>query len=249
MEASERMGKRVYKSILVVDLEDFSLSSDFRNGVQEAASKINHLANLYPDTSDRIFVINAPWYLRVIVAAGKAFVHPITAAKVVCVGTDWKDSFKAEGLSNIDLPNPKEPVSLNKAREAIIAKGLVPRPFIPPAELEQVKAMGIDPSEHSPGFLLEALESPTFTLEPGIRSSNGSVMGTPGSGFYTPTWECPDGEEMPDFELSACVVQPSRLEALSVMSLEENDHHGRRKKKLYEQDQQDQGCGCGCAVM
>ena len=38
----------------------------------------------------RIFVINAPWYLRVIVAAGKAFVHPITAAKVVCVGTDWQ---------------------------------------------------------------------------------------------------------------------------------------------------------------
>jgi hypothetical protein len=79
---TEKMGARSYKSVVIMDMQDFGwahLSTTFYNPIQS----ILHIDQYYyPETLYKLLVINAPFSFRTLWAVVKPWLHPLTQARV-----------------------------------------------------------------------------------------------------------------------------------------------------------------------
>lgn len=85
---SDKIGKRVDQNIVVFNLKNLPITPDF-----ECITYIRRLLAIdqvfYPETLNKLFVINAPWYFSAIFALIKPFIDTDTALKISILGSDY----------------------------------------------------------------------------------------------------------------------------------------------------------------
>ena len=72
-----------------MDIKNFhakSLTAKYRNLVQDI---IGDESNLWPNTLEKMYIINAPWPFRFAWKIISNFIHPITVAKIEILGGDY----------------------------------------------------------------------------------------------------------------------------------------------------------------
>merc|ERR1712154_598030 len=68
-----------------------SLTAKYRNMISQI---IGEESNLWPNTLQKMFIINAPWPFRFAWKILSNFIHPITVAKIDILGTDFLKTMK-----------------------------------------------------------------------------------------------------------------------------------------------------------
>jgi len=131
---SIRRGRRLYKNVVVIDLEGLSREHVSRQ-FEQLMGRVNSLfANHYPETIFKVFVINAPLVFKLAWAIARRFLHPVTVSKFEIVGRAWQKTLDDAGVV---LDGGAIPAMLRgwaaEAREAIdefgidiLSKGFVP---------------------------------------------------------------------------------------------------------------------------
>eukprot|EP01084_Bolivina_argentea_P265434 449930_1 len=78
----------ISKHCMVIDLSQFSIwnLNKFKNLMGDI---IGSESNLYPNTLEKTYLINAPWVFRTGWGIIKSFVHPITQKKIEILGSDY----------------------------------------------------------------------------------------------------------------------------------------------------------------
>ena len=87
---SEKTGRPTFKTVFILDLEGLGMkhaSSDLFNDVK---SMLEIDQYFYPESVHRFFIINAPFVFKVIWAAVKKWLHPLTQQKIHILGSDFK---------------------------------------------------------------------------------------------------------------------------------------------------------------
>lgn len=95
---SLRLGRRIYKVVVVLDLEGLSVAHVGQKFIN-LCKKVNGLFGWhYPETAYNFYVINAPLAFRAAWAIAKQFIHPITVSKFSILGTEWRKTFDEAGI-------------------------------------------------------------------------------------------------------------------------------------------------------
>jgi len=84
----------ITKHVIVMDIKNFhakSLTAKYRNLVRDI---IGDESNLWPNTLEKMYIINAPWPFRFAWKIIQNFIHPITVKKIEILGGDYIDSMK-----------------------------------------------------------------------------------------------------------------------------------------------------------
>ena len=96
---STRLGRRLYKVLVVIDLEGLSLSHVGSRFVR-LCKRVNETFGWhYPETAFRFYVINAPLVFRTAWGVAKSFIHPITVQKFSILGSGWRRTFAEAGIT------------------------------------------------------------------------------------------------------------------------------------------------------
>eukprot|EP00483_Globobulimina_turgida_P012549 UN12572 len=77
-----------------MDIKNFyarCLTAKYRNLVRDI---IGDESNLWPNTLEKMYIINAPWPFRFAWKIISNFVHPITVAKIDILGSDYINTLK-----------------------------------------------------------------------------------------------------------------------------------------------------------
>ena len=92
---SRRIGHRLYKHVVVVDLEGFG----FRHMGQDVMGMLRKFAavdgHMYPEGLERCYVVNAPWVFSTAWSLIKKFLHPLTQKRFVILGANRKKILSA----------------------------------------------------------------------------------------------------------------------------------------------------------
>jgi len=57
--------------------------------------------SMYPETLKKLYIINAGWLFKTAWMVIKNFLHPITAAKVVIHGTNYRKALSEAGITEV----------------------------------------------------------------------------------------------------------------------------------------------------
>jgi len=95
---SKRTGVRMTKHVSVLDAHNIGLTNV--TAVKDLMQRI--LADvqvMYPETLKKLYIINAGWLFKTAWMVIKNFLHPITAAKVTILGTNYQEALSAAGIT------------------------------------------------------------------------------------------------------------------------------------------------------
>eukprot|EP01084_Bolivina_argentea_P118145 209682_1 len=84
----------ITKHCIVMDISNFhakALTAKYRNLVRDI---IGDESNLWPNTLEKMYIINAPWPFRFAWKIIQNFIHPITVAKIEILGADYIKTMK-----------------------------------------------------------------------------------------------------------------------------------------------------------
>eukprot|EP01084_Bolivina_argentea_P165590 287657_1 len=86
---SKKYGIMIHKQIQIMDMKEFG--SDHLKGQNRKMTKlmVSTLTNMYPETTYKMYIINAPWPFRALWGAVKGFMDPITVDKTKVLGDDY----------------------------------------------------------------------------------------------------------------------------------------------------------------
>jgi hypothetical protein len=93
---------------IVMNLAGMPMSPDFF-GIVVVRRSLEIDQQYYPERLNRLFVINAPWFFTAIYALVSPWIDPITAKKIVIVGSDYMDTL----LESIDISQIPEQLGGN----------------------------------------------------------------------------------------------------------------------------------------
>ncbi len=88
-------GKLIYKHVHVIDLEGFGwkhTGSQFRSTIKKIMSIDS---DFYPETLQKLFVLNASWIFRTLWAIVSPWIHPLTKARITLLGFNKEQNLKA----------------------------------------------------------------------------------------------------------------------------------------------------------
>eukprot|EP00483_Globobulimina_turgida_P002906 UN02911 len=77
-----------------MDIQNFyakCLTAKYRNLIKDI---ITDESNLWPNTLEKMYIINAPWPFRFAWKIISNFIHPITVAKIDILGSDYINTLK-----------------------------------------------------------------------------------------------------------------------------------------------------------
>mmetsp|Transcript_48995 Transcript_48995/g.127890 ORF Transcript_48995/g.127890 Transcript_48995/m.127890 type:complete len:370 (+) Transcript_48995:66-1175(+) len=147
--ASHRQQRRVHKVVNVIDLKGLSLEHASKQ-LMMRIKKVNAvIAYNYPESVHRIYVINAPIIFSAIFTLLKAFLHPLTVAKLRVCGPNYESIFREEGVHLFggavqvpELPTPWTDV-IDVLRRDHPADTLR-QCWRPPEDVEALRRKGLD---------------------------------------------------------------------------------------------------------
>merc|ERR1712129_693677 len=88
---------------IVMDCKNFyakALTAKYRNLVQAI---MGDESNLWPNSLQKMFIINAPWPFRFAWKIISNFIHPITVAKIEIVGSDFLKAMR-KSIDSAQIP-------------------------------------------------------------------------------------------------------------------------------------------------
>ncbi|KAK2177997.1 hypothetical protein NP493_568g01012 [Ridgeia piscesae] len=100
---TEKLGRRVDKVTLVMDMEHFSMRNLLMPGMDVLLQIMAQTEANYPETLKVAFVINAPRIFPLIFKACKFFLSEDTKKKIILLGSNWKERL-AEAIDPSELP-------------------------------------------------------------------------------------------------------------------------------------------------
>jgi hypothetical protein len=96
----------------------------------------------YPETAYKMYIINAPMMFTALWKMVKVFLHPITAAKIDVVGSNWKPVLHKNGVRLFN-PEGKKVVDSLKTYHSLLAQlaadfdlAVLAKGYMPEAEAE-----------------------------------------------------------------------------------------------------------------
>ena len=92
--------KRLYKVISLVDVENMDRGHLSKSFINRFKMFNKYFSEIYPETTQRMIIINAPFIFTALWSVIKIFINPVTARKVSIVGKDH-----SEVLKNINFIN------------------------------------------------------------------------------------------------------------------------------------------------
>eukprot|EP00461_Guttulinopsis_vulgaris_P000090 UN00090 len=133
-EISEKLGKPIYKHIVVLDLQGFGMSHIYDRTQLEKMAQLD--STKYPETLHKMLIINPPWLFKAIYAIGAMFLDDTTKSRIHVVKDpkdldkhfqyaedseevlkDLKEKYKVSYAKNLqkadeyDAANPKKDVA------------------------------------------------------------------------------------------------------------------------------------------
>ena len=101
---SRKRGKRIYKAVGVLDLAGLSLAHSDPKILSLLRAQNSAFGYNYPESVQGMIIVNTPWVFRSIWAIVKGWLHPVTAAKVRILGSDYHGALAEMGIT---LHSPK----------------------------------------------------------------------------------------------------------------------------------------------
>mmetsp|Transcript_138271 Transcript_138271/g.195712 ORF Transcript_138271/g.195712 Transcript_138271/m.195712 type:complete len:333 (-) Transcript_138271:45-1043(-) len=106
VKLSEESGVQRYKHTLIIDLagSGMGILSGKKKKMVQRVMAIG--SDFYPETVWKIYVINAPFIFRAAWGIAKAWVHPVTQAKINVLGnpSECAKKLETEGVKKADIP-------------------------------------------------------------------------------------------------------------------------------------------------
>jgi len=97
---SRKTGFRMTRHIIVLDA--YGVSYPRFAAIKEMMYRIiGDLQVIYPETLKRLYIINTGWLFQTAWRMVRKFVHPITAAKIVILGTSYRNELSKAGITEI----------------------------------------------------------------------------------------------------------------------------------------------------
>jgi len=97
---SKKTGFRMTRHIIVLDAYSINLAN--LSAVKGMMDRIlGDVQVMYPETLKRLYIINTGWLFKAAWMVIRNFVHPITAAKVVILGTSYRTELSQAGITEI----------------------------------------------------------------------------------------------------------------------------------------------------
>ena len=99
--------RTIYKQISILDMTNLGFAhtgSNFRGPISEVVAL---LQDFYPEGTLRVYIVNTPMIFRVMWAAVKPMLHPVTVANITILGYDKeqiKSAFRDAGMEPDQLP-------------------------------------------------------------------------------------------------------------------------------------------------
>lgn len=87
-DLSHKLGKRIYKSVSVIDVGGMDRGHMGRAFIHRFKLFTLCFATRYPESVHRLVVINTPFLFQMFWSIAKVFLHPVTASKVSIVGSN-----------------------------------------------------------------------------------------------------------------------------------------------------------------
>lgn len=108
---SAKRKRRVYKCVIVMDIVGLSLAH-LDNRTINLVRGFNRLfAYNYPETVQKLYIVNAPSIFTMAYRAIKKFLHPITVSKIEVCGANYEAVFARNGVKLWKGGIPSEPPS------------------------------------------------------------------------------------------------------------------------------------------
>eukprot|EP00474_Spongospora_subterranea_P008963 CRZ09421.1 hypothetical protein [Spongospora subterranea] len=96
-------GHQTYKAVVVVDLAGLTRHHMGSQFTEPFRAQINIDQYYYPESLQTLFVINAPFIFRMLWGMVKPWLHPLTAARIKILGSDYLSSLR-ELVSDDQIP-------------------------------------------------------------------------------------------------------------------------------------------------
>jgi len=97
-------GKRIYKMVSILDLDGVGMGHMSGSFTGPARSTMDIDQWFYPESVQKLYVINAPWVFKAIWAIVKPWLHPITVSKIQICGSDHLSELTKDGIAKDQLP-------------------------------------------------------------------------------------------------------------------------------------------------
>jgi len=99
---SLKMGCRMVKHVGVLDAKGVTVGNAHK--IKKVTGQIlKDMQSMYPNTLQKLFIINAGWPFKAAWKVIKMFVHPDTRKKIEIVGSKYKSKLQSAGIT--DFPN------------------------------------------------------------------------------------------------------------------------------------------------
>jgi hypothetical protein len=118
---SYELGKRLTKTVVVIDCAGLGTSHLQKNFVTLMKKTSEVLSGHYPETMFKTYVINGPLIVRAAWNLVRPMIHPITVAKFTILGSGWEKVFERDGIV-LDGGEMPKTVSWTESANAAIAR-------------------------------------------------------------------------------------------------------------------------------
>jgi len=102
--ANAKSGMRMYKTVSVLDLNGIGMSHASSKFTGPARSVMDIDQWFYPESLQKMYVVNAPWIFKTIWAVVKPWLHPITQTKIHVCSSSFLEELAADGIGKDMLP-------------------------------------------------------------------------------------------------------------------------------------------------
>jgi len=99
-----KTGTRIYKTVSVLDLDGIGMGHSSGKFTGPARSVMDIDQWFYPESLQKMYVVNAPWVFKAIWAIVRPWLHPITQSKIQVCGSAFLDELAADGIGKDQLP-------------------------------------------------------------------------------------------------------------------------------------------------
>lgn len=172
-------GQQKYKTLVILDLTNVGLKhldGSFRELLKSTIAIDSHC---YPETLYKMFIVNAPWYLKALWAIVSPFLDPITKEKIKFDATDLFKSVDPEyipkfvkgGKCKCTGPCVSGPIPLSEAESALLREPC----WEPKDWVDYCREIGLNFSSADPGGEVAASVSNSNTLIPGEAGADAAV--------------------------------------------------------------------------
>ena len=147
---SMRLGKRIYKIVVVMDMTGLSFAHKDGDLISRLRRLNGAFSEAYPESMWRVYVVNAPGLFSFIYNfLLKPFLHPITAAKLVVCGADYMQALDRDGVSlfsgrSLPAERPSWVAAMERIRRTCPVGTLVGG-FMPEQDAASLRKAGLRP--------------------------------------------------------------------------------------------------------